>query len=56
MYRAALLSAALAGSALAFGALAGDDLKSTFKPGDSVGVFSPYNVTGKAAGKPACQV
>jgi hypothetical protein len=56
MYRAALLSAALAGSVLAFGAPAGDELKSTFKPGDPVNAFSPYNVNGAAAGHDRCQV
>jgi len=56
MYRAALVSAALAGSVLAFAPLTSDELKSTFKPGDPVNVFSPYNVNGRAAGKDACQV
>ena len=37
-------------------ALAEGDLKPSFKPGDSVKPFSPYNVTGTSAGKDRCQV
>src|SRR5262249_10797409 len=55
MLRATLVSVALAGAALAC-TPAGDELKSTFKPGDPVNAFSPYNVNGAAAGKARCQV
>jgi hypothetical protein len=49
-----LLSTAVVGlmAGLSFGA----DLKSGPQVGDSVSAFNPLNVTGRAAGKKACQV
>jgi hypothetical protein len=49
-----LLSAAVVG--LMAGVSLGADLKSGPQTGDSVAAFNPLNVTGKAAGKKACQV
>lgn len=49
-----LLSAAVVG--LMAGVSLGADLKSGPQAGDSVSVFNPLNVTGKAAGKKACPV
>ncbi len=49
-----LLSAAVVG--LMAGVSLGADLKSGPQSGDSVAAFNPLNVTGKAAGKKACQV
>ena len=49
-----LLSMAVAG--LLAGAAVGADLKSGPQAGDSVPVFNPLNVTGKAAGEKTCPV
>ncbi len=49
-----LLSAAVVG--LMASVSLGADLKSGPQAGDSVSAFNPLNVTGKAAGKKACQV
>jgi hypothetical protein len=49
-----LLSVAAVG--LVAGLSLGADLKSGLQAGDSVSPFNPLNVTGKAAGKKACQV
>lgn len=49
-----LLSVAMVG--LVAGLSLGAELKSGPQPGDSVSPFNPLNVTGRAAGKKACQV
>ena len=49
-----MLSVAVAG--LVAGVALGADLKSGPQAGDSVSPFNPLNVTGRQAGKKACQV
>ena len=57
MKKSLTLGASLTVALLASGVVAAESLKSGPQVGDSIpGAFNPLNVTGRSAGKKACQV
>jgi hypothetical protein len=57
MKKSLTLGASLTVALLAGGVVAAESLKSGPQVGDPIpGVFHPLNVTGRAAGKKACQI